>query len=161
MNKPLLFGALALLFLAAGCQNTKPVLNAPQPTTIEPKAKATSAEYGGVSLTVNGNSNEVTMTIGDGAIAANEGNDTQRNTATPTSTPTSNVVPTQTNDIKPEVAVAGPGGSAGTGNAKPGGNVLQDAFNKLAGIFSGTSKTPLTKPEADALKDCIDGNCGD
>ena len=115
-----------------------------------PASRSNDTRYGTIGPVVKGNNNTVHVTVGDGTVSdASGGGDTQTST------------PTQTNDIKPEVAVAGPGGSAGTGNAKPGGNVLQDAFNKLAGIFSGTSKTPLTKPEADALKDCIDGNCGD
>ena len=137
MNKIIL--ATIALGLVAGCQTTTPA------------SRANESKYAPVVKIENrGNNNEYKLTLGDGLYAsADGGGDTQR------------VTPTQTTDTKPEIAVAGPGGSAGTGNAKPGGNVLDNALNKVSGWLGGGTKTPLTKLEADALKDCIDGNCSD
>jgi len=139
MKKSCVMGAaLALLIIAAGCQS------------LVPASRSNDTRYGTIGPVVKGNNNTVHVTVGDGTVSdASGGGDTQTNT------------PTQTTETKPEVALGFGGSSVGTGNAKPGGNVLTDAFNKLSGLIGGTSSAKLTKPEADALKGCIDGNCFD
>jgi len=114
-----------------------------------PASRSNDTRYGTIGPVVKGNNNTVHVTVGDGTVSdASGGGDTQTST------------PTQTNDIRPEVAVGVGGSSAGTGNAKPGGNILESGLNKLAGLLSGKTDVPkLTKEEADAIKACVDGNC--
>ena len=131
----LTMAALALGFMS-GCQNT------------DPASRSNRTQYRDIYAEVNGDSNTLHFTVGDGLYAsADGGGDTQSNT------------PTQTTDTKPEIAVGVGGGSAGTGSAKPGGNIVNDAFNKIAGLVNGTNTVNLTAEEAQALKDCVDENC--
>jgi len=134
MNKLLIAGISALAIF--GCKSA------------DPASRSSAADYGGLKAEVKGNNNTVNVTVrGDGAFTSAEGGgDVQTNT------------PNQATDTKPEIAFAMPGGSAGTGSAQPGGNVLDRALNKVTGWIGGGTKTPLTKLEADALKYCIDCN---
>jgi hypothetical protein len=121
----------------AGCQ------------TVDPSARSNRTSYRDIYVTVNGSSNTVTQTVGDGLYAdASGGGDSNANT------------PTQTTDIRPEVAAAWAGGSAGTGGAKPSSGIAGEALNKLMGILGGSGGT-LTPVEAQVIKDCADNSCGE
>ena len=128
---------LGVLMFLAGCQ------------TADPSSRSTSAEYEfPVNVTVNGTSNTVSVSvdIGDGATAdASGGGDKNDNTAT------------QTTDTKPEVAVALPGGTAGTGGSTPQSGIVSEALNKLLGTTSGGGAT-LTPQEVEAVKELLESN---
>ena len=125
---------LALGIALPGCQSA------------DPASRSNRTSYGDISVV---NSSGVTLTVGDGLIAsADGGGDTQSNS------------PVQTTDIKPEVAAAFQGGSAGTGGAKPSSGIVGEALSKLMGILGG-SGGKLTVQEAETIKDCADGNCSD
>ena len=131
--------ALALAILPGCATQSSDPMQRSNESTYQPKAE----------INITGDHNSVIVESGDGLYAsADGGGDRQR--ATPTQT--------QTTDTKPEIAFSMPGGSAGTGSAQPGGNILDRALNKVSGWVGGGTKTPLTKQEADALKDCIDCN---
>ena len=128
--------ALALLGLAlAGCQSA------------DPASRSNRTAYRDIYATVNGASNTVTLTVGDGTYASADGGGDKVKSS-----------PTQTTDTKPEVAVGVGGGSAGTGGAKPASGIAGEALNKLMGILGGDG-SKLTAQEAAAIKDCADGAC--
>lgn len=130
--------ASALIF--SGCQ------------TADPASRSNRASYRDIRAEINGCSNTLNITVGDGLYAsADGGGDKQDSTAT------------QTTDTKPEVAVGVGGGSAGTGGAAPQSGIVGAALEKLMGIVGGTAApgTKLTKDEADAISDCANGLCSD
>jgi len=99
----------ALGAFVAGCQ------------TADPASRSNRTSYGDIFVA---NSSGVTFTIGDGLNAsADGGGDATTST------------PVQTTDIKPEVAAALQGGSAGTGGAKPSSGIVGEALSKLMGIL--------------------------
>ena len=116
-----------------------------------PAARSNHAQYGDIGrVEINGSSNTVSITVGDGVIAsADGGGDMMENT------------PTQTTETKPEIAAAWGGASAGTGGAKPSSGIAGKALEKLMGITGGTapSGTKLTAEEAKAITDCVGDNC--
>ena len=140
---------LALLVLCAGCLTSNPAQ-----TTI-PASRLTQAEYGDIYASITGDSNTVTFTIGDGAIAdASGGGDAQTTGQRLENTPT------QTTDVNPEIAAAWAGGSAGTGGSKPTSNLTESlkkagnaAWDKL------NSGQKITAEEAKAITDCANGSC--
>jgi hypothetical protein len=128
----------ALLF--AGCQD------------LNPASRSNHAQYRDVapSIVVNGSSNVVTVTnsVGDGVIAsADGGGDAMTNT------------PSQTTDVKPEVAVGVGGGSAGTGAGSQEAGLttqIMSALKGLGGLINPTNeKTVAAAVEAA----CVGGNC--
>ena len=128
----LLLSAAALI---GGCQ------------TADPASRSNRASYRDIVAEINGSSNVITVTVGDGLYAsADGGGDAQHNT------------PTQTTDTKPEVAVGVGGGSAGTGGAAPSSGIVGEALEKLMGIIGGSGET-LTAEEAKAVADCAPGRC--
>ncbi len=130
--------ASALIF--AGCQ------------TADPASRSNRTSYRDIRAEINGCSNTLTITVGDGLYAsADGGGDALENT------------PTQTTDTKPEVAVGVGGGSAGTGGAAPQSGIVGAALEKLMGILGGTAApgTKLTADEAAAISDCASGLCSD
>ncbi|MCL1922042.1 MAG: hypothetical protein FWG50_13390 [Kiritimatiellaeota bacterium] len=132
MKVLMMMAALAAV-LMAGCQ------------TADPSSRSNKASYGDITVC---ESTGVTITLGDGLVAdASGGGDTQSNT------------PTQTTDVKPEVAAAWAGGSAGTGGGAPQSGIVGEALSKLMGLIGGTSSAKLTPQEARAVRDCVDGNC--
>ena len=145
----LTIAALALLAVCAGCQSNNPT------QTTNPASRLTQAEYGDIYASITGDSNTVTFTIGDGAIAdASGGGDAQTTGQRLENTPT------QTTDVKPEIAAAWAGGSAGTGGSKPASNLTESlkkagnaAWDKL------NSGQKITAEEAKAITDCANGNC--
>jgi len=125
-------------FLFTGCQ------------TADPASRSNRTSYRDIRAEINGTSNTLTITVGDGLYAsADGGGDTQSNT------------PTQTTDTKPEVAVGVGGGSAGTGGAAPQSGIVGAALEKLMGILGGTAPagTKLSAEEAAAITDCVGGAC--
>ena len=125
-------------FALAGCQSA------------DPSSRSNRAAYRDIYATVNGSGNSVTVEVGDGLYASADGGGDKVKSS-----------PVQTTDIKPEVAAAWAGGSAGTGGAKPSSGIVGEALNKLMGILGGDSTAKLTADEASAIKDCIDGNCSE
>ena len=124
--------ALAVAALA-GCQ------------TADPASRSNKTRYRDIAARVQGNSNTVNITVGDGLYAdASGGGDTQSNT------------PMQTTETKPEVAAAWGGASAGTGGAKPTSGLTEAAMAAWAKLTGGQK---VTAEEAQAIKDCADGNC--
>lgn len=118
----------------------------------DPASRSNRAEYRDIYAAVNGTNNTVTVRVGDGLYAsADGGGDKMENTAT------------QTTDTKPEIAVGVGGGSAGTGGATPSSGIVGAALEKLMSIVSGSAKagTTLTAEEAAAIKECVNGACGD
>ena len=131
MKKIMLMTALAVAVLA-GCQSA------------DPASRSNSTRYRDIYVS---NASNVTLTVGDGLYAdSSGGGDTQSNT------------PTQTLDTKPEVAVALPGGTAGTGGAKPQSGIVGEALDALGRILKGSGEK-LTPEQADAIKECADVNC--
>lgn len=127
-------------FLFTGCQ------------TADPASRSNRTSYRDIRAEINGCSNTLTITVGDGLYAsADGGGDALENT------------PTQTTDTKPEVAVGVGGGSAGTGGAAPQSGIVGAALDKLMSILGGTAApgTKLTADEAAAISDCADGLCSD
>ena len=115
----------------AGCQNA------------DPASRSNRTSYGDIYVCQSSN---VSMTIGDGLYAsADGGGDTQGNT------------PTQTLDTKPEVAVALPGGTAGTGGAKPQSGIVGEALDALGRILKGSNEK-LTPEQEAALKEYVAEN---
>jgi hypothetical protein len=140
MNKSTTAAAFILATLAMGCQNT------------DPASRSNRAAYRDIArVDVRGNGHVVNLhtTVGDGLYASADGGGDAQDTR-----------PTQTVDTRPEVAVALPGGGAGTGGASPQAGVAGAALTKLMGILAGKGGT-LTAGEAQAVKDCADGNCAD
>ena len=138
LSASLLLCASALIF--AGCQ------------TADPASRSNRTSYRDIRAEINGTSNTLTITVGDGLYAsADGGGDAMEATAT------------QTTDTKPEVAVGVGGGSAGTGGAAPQSGIVGAALEKLMGILGGTAApgTKLTADEAAAVSDCADGLCSD
>lgn len=138
LSASLLLCVSALIF--AGCQ------------TADPASRSNRTSYRDIRAEINGTSNTLTITVGDGLYAsADGGGDTQSNT------------PTQTTDTKPEVAVGVGGGSAGTGGAAPQSGIVGAALEKLMSILGGTAPagTKLTRDEAAAISECADGLCSD
>lgn len=130
--------ASALIF--AGCQ------------TADPASRSNRTSYRDIRAEINGCSNSLTITVGDGLYAsADGGGDAMEATAT------------QTTDTKPEVAVGVGGGSAGTGGAAPQSGIVGAALEKLMGILGGTAPagTKLSAEEAAAITDCVGGLCSD
>lgn len=132
--------ALLALALVTGCQDTVP------------SARSNQAGYGDFepSVVINGSSNTVNLavTVGDGIYAtADGGGDSQATT------------PTQTTDVKPEVAVGVGGGSAGTGGGSQETGPTAAVLNALKGL--GNLITPQNeKAVTEAVKSaCKDGNC--
>ena len=116
----------------AGCQSA------------DPASRSNSTRYRDIYVS---NASNVTLTVGDGLYAdASGGGDTQSNT------------PTQTTETKPEIAAAWAGGSAGTGGAKPSSGLLDEGLKILSRILGGSDEK-LTPEQADAIKECVDGNC--
>jgi len=121
--------------LLAGCQSA------------DPSSRSNRTDYGGMSIVVNGNNNRVTIDVGDGVTSdASGGGDTNSNT------------PTQTTDVKPEVAAALAGGSAGTGGSPASSGIAGDALKKLMGIFGGNVEN-LSAQGAAACPECRDAGC--
>ena len=115
--------------------------------TAAPASRSNRADYGGIRIAIHGNNNNAVVDIGDAVTSdASGGGDTQHNT------------PTQTTDVKPEVALAWGGASAGTGGAKPASGIVGEAMTKLMGIIGG-SGAKLSAEEAEAIKDCADDSC--
>ena len=110
--------ALALT-LALGCQSA------------DPKSRSSRTSYGDIIVA---NSSNVTLTIGDGSLLSADGG----GDATTAS-------PVQTTDTKPELAVALPGASAGTGGAKPASGLTETVLTALQKLLNGES------PPADTL----------
>jgi len=132
--------ALIASTLLSGCQ------------TADPASRSNRTSYRDIRAEINGTSNTLTITVGDGLYAsADGGGDAMEATAT------------QTTDTKPEVAVGVGGGSAGTGGAAPQSGIVGAALEKLMGILGGTAApgTKLTADEAAAISDCADGLCSD
>ncbi|HRR33126.1 MAG TPA: hypothetical protein P5026_03430 [Kiritimatiellia bacterium] len=126
--------------LLSGCQ------------TADPASRSNRTSYRDIRAEINGCSNSLTITVGDGLYAsADGGGDAIENT------------PTQTTDTKPEVAVGVGGGSAGTGAATPSSGIVGAALEKLMSILGGTAApgTKLTPGEAAAISDCASGLCSD
>lgn len=120
--------------------------------TADPASRSNRTSYRDIRAEINGCSNSLTITVGDGLYAsADGGGDTQSNS------------PTQTTDTRPEVAVGVGGGSAGTGGATPSSGIVGAALEKLMSILGGTAPagTKLTADEAAAISDCADGLCSD
>lgn len=131
---------MALVAIITGCQ------------TVDPASRSNRTSYRDLYVQIEGTSNTVEMTVGDGLYAsADGGGDSQENTAT------------QTTDTKPEVAVGVGGGSAGTGGATPSSGIVGAALEKVMSILSGKAPadTKLTKEEADAITGCVGGLCAD
>jgi hypothetical protein len=138
LSASLLLCVSALIF--AGCQ------------TADPASRSNRTSYRDIRAEINGCSNSLTITVGDGLYAsADGGGDAMEATAT------------QTTDTKPEVAVGVGGGSAGTGGAAPQSGIVGAALEKLMGILGGTAApgTKLTAEEAAAISDCASGLCSD
>ena len=132
---------LTLLILAAaavsGCQ------------TADPASRSNRTSYRDIVAEVNGSSNSVNITVGDGLYAsADGGGDAQHNT------------PTQTTNVKPEVAVGVGGGSAGTGGASPTAGLTDKIVSALksVGIVTDGNSADAAKAVAAA---CADGSCSD
>lgn len=126
--------------LLSGCQ------------TADPASRSNRTSYRDIRAEINGTSNTLTITVGDGLYAsADGGGDALENT------------PTQTTDTKPEVAVGVGGGSAGTGGAAPQSGIVGAALEKLMSILGGTAPagTKLSTEEAAAINDCVGGLCSD
>jgi hypothetical protein len=124
--------------LLAGCQSA------------DPASRSNRTQYRDIYASIQGSTNSITLTIGDGLYAsADGGGDTLDNTAT------------QTTDTKPEIAVGLGGGSAGTGGATPSSGIVGAALDKLMGILGGTTTAKLTPAEAQAITDCVGANCTD
>jgi hypothetical protein len=135
MKQIMLLTALAAVIV--GCQ------------TADPASRSNRASYRDIVAEINGCSNVINLTVGDGLYAsADGGGDAQHNT------------PTQTTDTKPEVAVGVGGGSAGTGGATPSSGIVGAALEKLVG-FVGGSGEKLTAEEAKAITDCVGDACSD
>ena len=131
---------LSASMLLSGCQ------------TADPASRSNRTSYRDIRAEINGCSNTLTITVGDGLYAsADGGGDAMEATAT------------QTTDTKPEVAVGVGGGSAGTGGAAPQSGIVGAALEKLMGILGGTAApgTKLTPGEAAAISDCASGLCSD
>ncbi len=138
LSASLLLCVSALIF--AGCQ------------TADPASRSNRTSYRDIRAEINGCSNSLTITVGDGLYAsADGGGDAMEATAT------------QTTDTKPEVAVGVGGGSAGTGGAAPQSGIVGAALEKLMSILGGTAApgTKLTADEAAAISDCASGLCSD
>ena len=132
------FASAVLALLLAGCQSA------------DPASRSNRTQYRDIVAHIQGSTNAINLTIGDGLYAsADGGGDALDNTAT------------QTTDTKPEVAVGLGGGSAGTGGATPSSGIVGAALEKLMSILSGQSATPLTPAEAQAITDCVGANCTD
>jgi len=128
--------ALALLAVCAGCQSSNPA------QTTNPASRLTQAEYGDIYASITGDSNTVTFTIGDGAIAdASGGGDAQSTGQHLENTPTQTITPTTTITIP------------------TGGSGLIDgaAANGLNSLLGGNK---INADEAKAITDCVNGNCG-
>lgn len=128
---------LAAAALIGGCQ------------TADPASRSNRTAYRDIRAEINGCSNTVHISVGDGLYAsADGGGDTQSNT------------PTQTTDTKPEVAVGVGGGSAGTGGASPQSGLTDKivAALKSAGIIGDGETEAAAKAVSDA---CADGSCSD
>lgn len=122
--------ALAAAAILSGCQ------------TADPASRSNRSSYRDIYAEINGCSNLVTITIGDGLYAsADGGGDRQDSSAA------------QTTDTKPELAVGVGGGSAGTGGAQPSSGIVGAALEKLMGIVGGTAAkgAALTPSEAQAI----------
>ena len=139
---------LSIMLTLAACAALAGCLGA------NPAARSNHAAYRdiGARIEINGASNVVSITnsVGDGIYAdASGGGDAMENT------------PTQTTTTKPEVAVGVGGGTAGTGGSTPSSGIVGEALNTLMAILGGTAPagTKLTTAQADALKECINGNC--
>jgi len=129
MKKAMVMMMLAVAALA-GCQSA------------DPASRSNRTAYRDIYVS---DSSNVTLKVGDGLYAsADGGGDSQRNT------------PTQTTDVKPEVAAAWGGASAGTGGARPTAGLTAAA---LAAWDKLTGGGKLTAGEAQAIRDCVDGNC--
>jgi len=139
--KGLITGATACLMVAvmllAGCQSA------------DPSSRSNRTDYGGMSIVVNGNSNRVTIDVGDGLTAdASGGGDTQSNT------------PTLSTDVTTKAAAAwGASSAANEGSAAQSGDFIS-SVGKLIRTFYGSGEK-LSAQEASAIKDCADGNCSD
>lgn len=130
----------ASVVILSGCQ------------TADPASRSNRTSYRDIRAEINGCSNTLTITVGDGLYAsADGGGDALENT------------PTQTTDTKPEVAVGVGGGSAGTGGAAPQSGIVGAALEKLMSILGGTAPagTKLSTEEAAAINDCVGGLCSD
>ncbi len=126
------------VLLYAGCQSA------------DPASRSNRTAYRDIYAELNGSSNVVNISVGDGLYAdASGGGDSQENTAT------------QTTDTKPEVAVGLGGGSAGTGGASPTSGIVGEALNKLMAYLGGNKSSTLTTEEAAALTQCVEGACGE
>ena len=91
---------------------------------------------------------------GIGVIAQHQWIDTAGNEGGLAQTPT--LTATQTTDVKPEIAAAWAGGSAGTGGAKTTSGVTEAALTAWQKLTSGQK---LTAEEAKAITDCASGSC--
>lgn len=124
--------------LSGGCQ------------TADPASRSNRASYRDIYAEVNGGSNCVTITIGDGLYASADGGGDRQDSAA-----------TQTTDTRPEVAVGVGGGSAGTGGASPSSGIVGAALEKLVSILDGSAPagTKLSTEEAAAITECVGCNC--
>ena len=124
-------------FLFTGCQ------------TADPASRSNRTSYRDIRAEINGCSNSLTITVGDGLYAsADGGGDAMEATAT------------QTTDTKPEVAVGVGGGSAGTGGAAPQSGIVGRRSKTHVHPRHSTC-TKLTADEAAAISDCASGLCSD
>jgi hypothetical protein len=128
--------ALIAAALIAGCQNA------------DPSSRSNRTQYRDIRAEVNGSSNHVSITVGDGLLATADGGGDAMEAS-----------PTQTTDTRPEIAVGVGGGSAGTGGAVPSSGIVGEALEKLMGIVGGTGSAKLTAEEAKAVVDCANGAC--
>ena len=128
----LLFG----MMLLAGCQ------------TADPSSRSNRTDYGGMSIVVNGNSNRVTIDVGDGVTSdASGGGDTQSNT------------PTLSTDVTTKAAAAwGASSAANEGSPSQSGDYIS-LFRSLLRMITGSSDS-LTELEA-AASECVDGACSE
>lgn len=130
--------AVALaLGLLAGCQ------------TADPASRSNRTQYRDIVAKIEGSSNTVTISVGDGLYAsADGGGDAQHNT------------PTQTTDTKPEVAVGVGGGSAGTGGAATTAGLTDKimAALKSLGLVGAENESAVSNAVSTA---CADGSCAD
>jgi len=140
-KKGLASGAGALLLVSmvlfAGCQ------------TADPSSRSNRADVGGVQVTVNGNHNTTYVDIGDLLTAdASGGGDTQSNT------------PTLSTDVTTKAAAAwGASSAANEGSPGQSGDFIS-SVGKLIRIFNGSGET-LDANEAAAVRECVDGACGE
>jgi len=135
----LLLMTVGVVFLA-GCQ------------TADPSSRSNLADYGGMSIVVNGNNNRVTIDVGDGVTSdASGGGDTQTST------------PTLSTDVTTKAAAAwGASSAANEGSPGQSGDFIS-SVGKLIRTFTGSGEAADTRrwDESIPIPDCPDGNCSE